>query len=363
MESTFAHFAASAYTELQKERLEIEGTPKIKEINLTEYFAQLFETSFLIYSPTALRKSGIAASALHSNSLPASEVSISLSHLAHISIPAECDEIVVFGTGVTIDAAKYLANKHGTKLTVIPALLSTNAFGTPFGCYEQSENDGTKTTLKLGYADQILVDFNYLEGQTPEALYGLVDVLSIATALYDWDLAIAQGSGMQNQFIYNLAISIRDEGLKMMKEQNIDIRSAFTLILNSAYITGLYGSGRPESGSEHIFSKSMELRAMRDGGAPVMHGESVSIGLLVMSTLQGNPLREDIFEAVRRLGVLDTYADDHDALKKAIVENIFGITPHSERYSVVNEYQEELNDVRFCEELADRVITDFFSKE
>ncbi len=339
----------------EAELLEVDDSPEIKEIDVAKHLSNLPDNQFLIYSPTALHNLGLEDRMFASCGRSDHDTSIAFAELKKIDIPKNCEEITVFGAGRAIDIAKYLAYMHGKKLNIIPSLLSTNSMGTPFGCYENLSEDRTKTTLHTGYADKILVDFDYLATLESGRLYGLADVLSITTALHDWDMAIAQDPSVQNEPIYQNARKIATSCFQQIEAGALDNRTIFNLIVNSAYITGLAGSGRPESGSEHIFSKFMELEALRKND-PMMHGVSVGLGIALMATLQNNKDRQHLFAAIRHLGLVSKYKGREEELAKLAAYVLTQLDPHPVRYSIVNARLNDLENTSFSTDLAYTVV-------
>lgn len=342
--------------------LEVPGSPEIQEIHVFEHLSNLQSNQFLVYSPTAIHTLGIEDRAFALRAVSDHNITITLSDLQKVRIPQSCDEITVFGAGRAIDIGKYLAYMHGKKLNIIPSLLSTNALGTPFGCYENLIEDKTKTMLHTGYADKVLVDFDYLRKLEKGNLYGLADVLSIVTALHDWDMAIAQDPAVRDAEIYGKASKIVDACFRHIDSDRLDIRTVFNLIVNSAYITGLHGSGRPESGSEHIFSKFIELDALRRG-TQIMHGKSVSLGMVLMTTLQENKKVGQVFKAVRGLGFLAEFEGKKDELKQKATDVLIELEPHPIRYSIVNAHLDNLRNLTFSADLSDAVIEKLFARQ
>ncbi len=346
----------------EAELLEVPDSPEIQEIHVARHLSNLPDNQFLIYSPTAVDKLGFEESAFGSRAKSDRDTSIAFSELQKVQIPYNCEEITVFGAGRAIDIAKYLAYLHGKKLNIIPSLLSTNTLGTPFGCYENLNEDRTKTTLHTGYANKILVDFDYLNTLESRNIYGLADVLSIATALHDWDLAISQDPSLKNEPIYQKAKKIADSCFRQIGADTLDNRTVFNLIVNAAYITGLYGNGRPESGSEHIFSKFMELEALRKKD-PIMHGVSVGLGIALMATLQNNKDRQRLFAAIRRLGLLSEYEGREKELEALAAHILMQLEPHPMRYSIVNARLNDLRNPSFSADLAHTVVGELFPRK
>ena len=107
-----------------------------------------------------------------------------------------------------------------------------------------------------------------------------------------------------------------------------DIFKMFNFIGTVGHITNLYGSGRPVSGSEHIFAKSLEQRVL------VPHGISVALGIIIMSLYQNNYTQE-IEKCFEKLKIFD-YADKYNITKKLIINNLEELKPRDGRYTVVN---------------------------
>lgn len=348
--------------EFQSMLLTVPGASRIQEIHVRSHLESLSKSQFLTYSTTAMRKAGIDETRFVDRSLSSMRLHVSSAELKDVQIPTYCDGITAFGTGRVLDAAKQLAYLHQKRLAIIPSALSTNALATPFcSSTNNTAHKLTKTTIRTGYADIILVDFDYLRHSDRYNVYGLVDVLSIATALHDWDLATKQDISVANSVTYQIAQDIVTVCFQQLGLNNMNIYSAFNLIVNSGYITGMHGDGRPESGSEHIFAKAMELDGVRHGES-VMHGKSVGLGLLLMSTLQENAWTAQLFKAVEKLGVLKEYVGRQDDLIRKAANVLVQMEPHPTRYSIVDARLGDLRSRSFSEGLSVSVIRRFFSQ-
>ena len=174
-----------------------------------------------------------------------------------------------------------------------------------------------------------------------ENIYGLADVFSIYTALYDWKIAEKDILEKIDDNIYNMAEKlfkevlefVNNNELKDISENNIKL---FQFIGTAGYITNLYGTGRPESGSEHIFAKEIERRIN------IPHGMSVSIGILVMGLMQDRDVL-DILKAIKKLNVfgqVNKYGLNKEIIKKSLID----LKPREDRYSIVNRYENKLNE-------------------
>lgn len=192
------------------------------------------------------------------------------------------------GGGTAIDLAKYHAAKDGVECIAIPTMLSTNVFATDKSAVIKNGDKYTENTV----LPRVIFDKNLFDMKKPENIFGLVDALSIETALIDWCIAANNG-------VENIDLDIFDRAFDILKKAKIllnlyinklnlytnktgDIKAldCFNILLECGYITNDYGSGRPESGTEHIIAKKIEQNFK------IPHYKSVSIGIVIASRLQ-----------------------------------------------------------------------------
>ncbi len=307
--------------------MEIRG--QILEENYKKYIKEITEKILFIYSPTSIEINKVK---LDKNNLNYStkELTQNVEELNNkISNFPDFDIIIAFGGGTAIDQAKYIGSKLNKKVIVIPTMISTNAYVTDkVALYENNK----KVTLLAKDPDVIVLDKKVLKRATLKNVYGLVDVLSIYTALNDWDLAIKYN----NEEIakeYSDARKLLLETLEFINNNSYeeicnDTYRIFELVGEAGIITNIYGSGKPESGSEHLFAK--ELEAIRR----VPHAISVSNGILLMSLLQ-NKFSEEILQAIIKLKIFDDehiYGINKDLLKEAFNN----VKTREDRYTIVN---------------------------
>jgi glycerol dehydrogenase-like iron-containing ADH family enzyme len=139
----------------------------------------------------------------------------------------------------------------------------------------------------------VWVDFDLMAAADPALVRGGIgDVLSCHTARFDWELAAARGidhpwdaaaAAMSLTYLDELEALApllatgSDEGVQRLMECHRDI----------GWRCHALGHARFEEGSEHFFAYSFEDVT----GRTIMHGELVTLGVLIMSTLQGNDPR------------------------------------------------------------------------
>jgi glycerol-1-phosphate dehydrogenase [NAD(P)+] len=195
--------------------------------------------------------------------------------------------IVGIGGGSAMDTAKWLHHRSGLPLFQVPSLPSVDA------CFTRMT--ALRTAGGVHYEgdsvpELVIVDFDLI-GSAPTALVagGIGDVLSCHTALWDWELAAAAGHNDpwddaaaargrayldELEALAPLLAGSEDEGVERLMECHRDI----------GWLCHELGHARFEEGSEHFLAYAFEEVT----GRTIMHGELVTLGVLVMSALQGN---------------------------------------------------------------------------
>ena len=302
---------------------------EVIECNYIEYLNNLNGKVLFIYSPTSKEINNLE---LNNNYIifNTKELTQNVDELENrIKELPEFDIVVAFGGGTAIDQAKFFGSRLNKKVIVIPTMISTNAYATDkVALYENNK----KVTLLAKDPDIILLDKEVLKRSTLKNVYGLVDVLSIYTALNDWDLAI-EYNNEDISIEYSYAHKLLLETLSFINNHTYeeiinDTHKIFELVGKAGIITDIYGSGKPESGSEHLFAK--ELEAIKR----VPHAISVSNGILLMSLLQ-NKFSEEVLSAIRKLRVFE---DEHlyGINEKLLKEAFFNVKVRPDRFTIVN---------------------------
>lgn len=239
------------------------------------------------------------------------------------------DIVVGFGGGTAIDIAKYIGSVFNKKVVVIPTMISTNAYATDKVALYKDEK---KCTILSKNPDVIILDKDILKRSSQKNIYGLADVLSIYTALNDWDLSVKYNNEKKADQ-YNEAQDLLLKTSNFINNNSYEnicnnIDMIYELVGVAGEITNSYGNGKPESGSEHIFAKSLEQNIK------VPHAISVCNGILLMSLLQ-NKFSTDIYNAIIKLRIFDdekVYGVNTNLLKNTF----FSLKIREDRFSIIN---------------------------
>lgn len=216
---------------------------------------------------------------------------------AMAAVAEVCEGEVVYGVGggLAIDTAKYVASANELPLIAIPTILSTDAFLTDATGVREN---GCVQYLPTKTPDTVIVDMDIL-CNAPAAMRasGAADILSIATALWDWQEAEKMGENPSDQQITPQAVSIAETLLETLLENARDIGSGtpkglkllLDLLCMEVQLCNLCGHSRVEEGSEHYFTYALEKHLTAANSENLLHGELVGLGILLMAALQSQP--------------------------------------------------------------------------
>jgi glycerol dehydrogenase-like iron-containing ADH family enzyme len=247
--------------------------------------------------------------------------------------------ILGVGGGTAMDAAKWVHFHRGVPLWQVPSLPSVNACFT----HMVAVRDATGVHYSAdAIPEMVFVDFDLMR-EAPAYLLrgGIGDVFTCHTARFDWEYAVARGRTPPDwddfaaseslrivRELYDLAPEIRatsDDGLRGLMELHRLIGK----------MCDDYGHARFEEGSEHFLAYCFEFV----NGHTIMHGEIGSLGVLIMSALQGNR-PEFAREIAQRAGVRHDPAElgiTWDEIDAALRELPAFVARESLWYSVAND--------------------------
>lgn len=310
-----------------------------KVINVKSFLKFDEEKSLVIYSPTSVIKNKINLNNLNFDYYSTNEITKEKNKIDKMFPTLKMyQQIISIGGGTAIDIGKYLSYKFNIKLIAIPTMLSTNVYSTNKVALVV---DNKVTSLDATMPTNIYFDNDILKQSMENNLYGIVDIFSIFTALNDWNLAIKYNNEIKS-YEYDWANDLLNSTIEYISNNSIasienDVSFIYTKIGESGLITNKYGSGKPESGSEHIFAKALEKEIK------IPHVISVGNGIVLMTIAQyliTNDKKEYekgmlIIGLLKKMKVFEL--NEKYNISYELINKVFNdIKPRKDRYSIVN---------------------------
>jgi glycerol-1-phosphate dehydrogenase [NAD(P)+] len=196
--------------------------------------------------------------------------------------------IVGIGSGTAMDAAKYISRHLEARLIQVPSTASNNA------CFTRAcwvlEPGGRRAERPTPIPEAIIADPGLI-GSAPASLNaaGIMEILCSHTALFDWELAHHAGRDVDwNEPLRDFAQGELDQLETLVPLVGAGDVEAYLDLLeaDARFAPGFtaHPKARFNSASEHLFGWALEEQT----GRRLVHGETVSLGILLMAHLQDN---------------------------------------------------------------------------
>lgn len=203
------------------------------------------------------------------------------------------------GGGRPIDVAKCASFNQAIPFVSVPTAASHDGLVSSHASILGPEG---KVSIAARAPMAVIMDTGVI-AHSPHRLLasGCGDIIANSTAVLDWELA----HNLRNEPYSSYAASLSEMTAQMMIENAKGIKpgledSAWFVckaLVSSGVAMSIAGSSRPASGSEHLFSHSLD----RIAKSPAMHGEQCGVGAIMMMYLHGGEW-EEIRQALLDVG-------------------------------------------------------------
>ena len=254
--------------------------------------------------------------------------------------------LIGVGGGTKIDVAKLSSSRQGIPFISVPTTLSHDGIASPLASVKGLE----KPYSLMAQAPLAIIADTDVIAQAPwrSVISGCGDVIAKFTAVKDWRLAHAEKNEYYGEYSASLALmsaKLVIKNAELIKSGNYEgLRVLLEGLISCGVAMSIAGSSRPCSGSEHLFSHSLDMIKCPHA----MHGEQCGVGSVVSSYLHKENW-ERIRDTLKRIGAPTTACElgveDEDAVKALEM----AVTIRPERYTILHKlklnYQE-------CEKVA-----------
>ncbi|MCX6694758.1 MAG: sn-glycerol-1-phosphate dehydrogenase, partial [Candidatus Altiarchaeota archaeon] len=188
--------------------------------------------------------------------------------------------VVGVGGGRIIDAGKVISFETKRPFISVPTTASHDGIASPQASLKRDKPISLQVHCPMG----IIADTKIIS-QSPKRLLaaGCGDAISNYTAVLDWKLAQKEKSEYYGDYASALSMMsatiVMDHSKKIMGNISVLVEA----LISSGVAIGIAGSSRPCSGSEHMFSHTLDIICEK----PALHGEQCGLGTIMMAYLHG----------------------------------------------------------------------------
>jgi glycerol dehydrogenase-like iron-containing ADH family enzyme len=229
------------------------------------------------------------------------------------NLPSSVQAIYVVGQGAPLQAGKVIAARNNKPLIIVPTAMDSDMMFTPYVLLEEQAGEESYLVLsEPGPATEIIIDWATIR-TAPETQRGagIVDVLSIVTALLDWRYAAQKGKNPPEQrfstWAAGVAAGLASQAIKSAtaigQGHQDALRTLLDLMMIAVQLGNQLGHTRASQGSEHYLAQI--LAGYTDPS--LSRSELVGPCILFVAALHGQdpaPLREALVSAGVRLDQL-----------------------------------------------------------
>ncbi len=217
---------------------------------------------------------------------------------------------VAVGSGTITDITRFVSHRTGNKFISLPTAPSVDGF--------TSTNvpmivDGVKKSFTTHGPLGIFADTSVLSA-APRAMIaaGFGDMMGKYTSVADWRLGHLLWDQPYDEHIARRALAAADACAAAVaaigKQSPEGIAALMDALIESGFCMTDFGSSLPASGAEHHYSHCWEMKLMRDGRPPILHGAKVGVATVLVAELYDRVRRTsrgDAFDLLSTAGLPD----------------------------------------------------------
>ena len=237
------------------------------------------------------------------------------------------------GGGTKIDVAKLSSTRQGIAFISVPTTASHDGIASPVAAIKGLNKPYSvmaQSPMAIVADTDIIIRSDYRFTAS-----GCGDLVSKFTSVRDWELAYKVKNEYYGEYAASLAlmsarlVTKNADVIKPGAEEGL--RLVLEALISCGVAMSIAGSSKPCSGSEHLFSHSLDLVEPNGG----MHGEQCGVGTIMMAYLYDIDWK-GIKDTLQRAGAPTTAEElgvEPESIVKALVQ---ACTIRPERYTILN---------------------------
>jgi glycerol-1-phosphate dehydrogenase [NAD(P)+] len=195
------------------------------------------------------------------------------------------DFLVGVGGTSVLDITKHAADRRRARYILFSTGIANSGIISKTASISMK---GKKESVSVDLADAVIIDLDVVSHAPPWMVAaGCGDLVIEATALKDWQLGRDEVGESYCDSIGELEMSTLDQIMNNVDEIRSRSTAGIESLVDALVVSGLgmamWGSSRPSSGSEHLWSHWLDHHAEESGAPAGRHGEQVGIGTLLMA--------------------------------------------------------------------------------
>jgi glycerol-1-phosphate dehydrogenase [NAD(P)+] len=253
-------------------------------------------------------------------------------------------EIVLgVGGGTKIDVAKLSSTRQGIPFISVPTTASHDGIASPVAAVKglnMPHSVMAQSPMAIVADTDIIIRSDYRFTAS-----GCGDLVSKFTSVRDWELAYNVKNEYYGEYAASLAlmsarlITKNAGAIKPGSEEGL--RLVLEALISCGVAMSIAGSSKPCSGSEHLFSHSLDIVQSNRG----LHGEQCGVGTIMMAYLYDIDWK-GIKDTLEKTGA-PTTAEELGVEPESIIEALVqACTIRPERYTLLNTKKLDYNSAK-----------------